>query len=107
MLESVFELTVMFFGLTNSLVTFQAMMNNLLRNMIEAKNIVALVLRSVKNIQKFLRLENYYKLFVKNFARVAKSLYKMIRKDVKWNWRERQQKAFEKLKKRFITELLG
>ena len=90
MLESVFELTVMFFGLTNSLVTFQAMMNNLLRNMIEAKNIVALVLRSVKNIQKFLRLENYYKLFVKNFARVAKSLYKMIRKDVKWNWRERQ-----------------
>ena len=90
MLESVFELTVMFFGLTNSLVTFQAMMNNLLRNMIEAKDIVALVLRSVKNIQKFLRLENYYKLFVKNFAGVAKPLYKMIRKDVKWNWRERQ-----------------
>jgi len=48
------------------------------------------VLRSVKNIQKFLRLENYYKLFVKNFAGVAKPLYKMIRKDVKWNWRERQ-----------------
>ena len=44
MLEGVFELTVMFFGLTNSLVTFQAMMNNLLRNMIEAKDIVALVI---------------------------------------------------------------
>jgi len=44
MLESVFELTVIFFGLTNSLVTFQAMMNNLLRNMIEAKDIVALVI---------------------------------------------------------------
>ena len=44
MLEGVFELIVMFFGLTNSLVTFQAMMNNLLRNMIEAKDIVALVI---------------------------------------------------------------
>ena len=44
MLEGVFELTVMFFGLTNSLVTFQTMMNNLLRNMIEAKDIVALVI---------------------------------------------------------------
>ena len=41
------------------------------------------VLRSVKNIQKFLKLKNYYKLFVKNFAGVAKPLYKMIRKDVK------------------------
>ncbi len=30
----------------------------------------------------------------------------MTRKDVKWNWRERQQKAFEELKKRFMTELV-
>jgi len=28
----------------------------------------------------------------------------MTRKDVKWNWGERQQKVFEELKKRFITE---
>ena len=27
-----------------------------------------------------------------------------MRKDIKWNWRERQQKAFEKLKERFTTE---
>jgi len=30
--ESVFELTVIFFGLTNSLATFQAIINNLLRD---------------------------------------------------------------------------
>ena len=44
-----------------------------------------LVLKSVKNIQKFLGLTNYYRQFVKNFARVAKHLYKITRKDVKWN----------------------
>jgi len=35
MLESVFEPTVMFFGLTNSPETFQAIINDLLKNMIE------------------------------------------------------------------------
>ena len=43
MLEGVFELTVMFFGLTNSLVTFQAMINDLLRDMIETRDVVAFV----------------------------------------------------------------
>jgi len=38
--EDAFELTVMFFGLTNSLVTFQVIRNNLLRNMIETGDIV-------------------------------------------------------------------
>ena len=60
--------------------------------------------RNVKDVQKFLGLANYYKLLVKNFIRIAKLLYKIIRKDVKWNWRERQQKVFEKLKKRFTME---
>jgi len=45
--------------------------------------------KSVKNVQKFLGLENYYKQFVKNFVRVAKLFYEMIRKDMKWNWRKR------------------
>jgi len=30
----------------------------------------------------------------------------MMRKDVEWNWGERQQKAFEELKERFTIELV-
>ena len=60
--------------------------------------------RSVKEVQKFWRLANYYRQFVKDFTRIAKPLHEMTRKDVKWNWGERQQKVFEKLKERFITE---
>jgi len=60
--------------------------------------------RSVKDIQKFLELANYYKQFVKDFTRVAKPFHEMIRKDIKWNWEEKQQKVFEELKKRFMIE---
>ena len=60
--------------------------------------------RSVKNMQKFLGLANYYRQFVKNFAKIAKPLHEMTRKETKWSWREKQQKAFEKLKKRFTME---
>jgi len=28
----------------------------------------------------------------------------MTRKDVKWNWKEREQRAFEELKERFMME---
>ena len=41
--KSTFKLTVMFFGLTNSLATFQMMMNNLLSNIIEARNIAVFI----------------------------------------------------------------
>ena len=64
------------------------------------------VLRSIKNIQKFLGLANYYRQFVKDFTRVEKLLHEMMRKDVEWNWGERQQKAFEELKERFTIELV-
>jgi len=62
------------------------------------------VLKSVKDIQKFLGLVNYYKWFVKDFVKIAKPLHEMMRKEIKWNWGEKQQKAFEELKERFMTE---
>jgi len=41
--EGTFEPMVMFFGLTNLLMTFQAMINNLLRNMIEAGDVATFI----------------------------------------------------------------
>ena len=58
----------------------------------------------MKDVQKFLGLANYYRRFVKDFTKIAKPLYEMMRKETKWNWEERQQKVFEKLKERFTTE---
>jgi len=41
--EGAFELMVIFFELTKSLATFQAMINDLLRNMIEAEGVAAFI----------------------------------------------------------------
>ena len=149
-----FEPTVMFFGMTNSPATFQAMMNEILRDLInEGKvavfidnvlvrtetekgydKIVEEILRrleendlyikpekcvwkvrrvgflevvigpngieiekekvdevlswpipkNVKDIRKFLGLANYYRRFIKDFAKVARPMNMLMRKDVKW-----------------------
>ena len=151
--ERSFEPIVMFFGLTNSPVIFQAIMNDLLRDLVVEKKVAVfiddvmvaietkeehneiveevlrrleendlfvklekcvwkvrevgflgviigedrvrmeketvegviewLVPRSIKDMQKFLELANYYRWFVKDFARIAKPLYEMMRKETK------------------------
>jgi len=43
MLEDVFKPTVIFFELTNSLVIFQAIINDLLRNIIEIEDVVMFI----------------------------------------------------------------
>ena len=60
--------------------------------------------KSVKNVQKFLGLANYYRQFVKDFVKIARPLHEMMRKEIKWSWGEKQQKAFEELKEKFIIE---
>jgi len=42
-----------------------------------------LVPRSVKDVQKFLGLAKYYRQFVKDFAKIAKPLHEMMRKETK------------------------
>jgi len=143
----------MYFGLTNSLATFQAMMNDLFRDLInqgdtatfiddilvaidtkeEHDELVEEVLRrleennlfvkpekckwkvreveflgvvigpkgvemqkekvegvlnwpiprNIKEVQKFLGLTNYYRRFIKNFARIAAPLHMLVRKEQK------------------------
>ena len=164
----------MFFGLTNSPATFQAMMNELLRDLINTGKVavfinnvivgteieeghdelVAEVIRRleendlyvkpkkckwkikeveflgvvigpegmkmeegkvkgvtewpapkyVKDMQKFLGLANYYHQFIEGFVSIARLLHDMVKKDKKWEWTEKQEKAFEKLKRRFTEK---
>ena len=51
----------------------------------------------VQDVRKFLGLANYYRQFIRDFAKVALPMNKLIRKDKKWNWEDEQQKAFEQL----------
>ena len=49
-------------------------------------------------------LANYYRRFVKDFAKIAKPLHQLVRKDEKWRWGEEQGEVFAKLKEIFTTE---
>ena len=174
--EGSFEPTVMFFGLTNSPATFQAMMNELLRDLINTGKVAVfiddvivrteteeghdelvaevikrleendlyvkpekckwkvrevdflgvvigsegvkmekekvkgvlewLTPKCVKDVQKFLGLANYYRQFIEGFSMVARPLHDLVKKDKKWDWTEREEKAFEELKERFTKELV-
>ncbi len=39
--------------------------------------------KSVKDIQKFLGLANYYRQFIKDFTQIARLLHELMRKDQK------------------------
>ena len=152
--EGSFEPTVMFFGLTNSPAMFQAMMNELLRDLINTGKVavfiddviigteieeghdklVAEVIKRlekndlyvklekckwkvrevrfleviigpegikmkeekvkgvlewpipkcVKDMQKLLRLANYYRQFIEGFVSIARPLHDMVKKNKKW-----------------------
>jgi len=166
-----FEPTVMFFGMMNSPAIFQAMMNKILRDIINEGKVAAFVddvlvgtetekghdeiveevlrrleendlyvkpekctwkvrkigflgvvigssgiemekekvdrvlswpePRNVKDVRKFLGLTNYYRKFIKDFARLARPINVLTRKDMKWRWEGEEQAAFDELKKAF------
>ena len=168
-----FEPAVIFFGMTNLLATFQAMMNKILKDMINKEKVVAFVdnvlvgteteeghdkiieevlrrleennlyvkpekytwkvrkieflrvviehnsieikrekvngvlswpePKNIKDVRKFLGLTNYYRRFIKGFAQAARPMNILMKKDVKQQWGKEQQKAFDELKKIFMT----
>jgi len=51
-------------------------------------------------------LANYYSQFIKGFASIARPLHDMVKKDKKWDWMEKQKKAFRELKEQFTKELV-
>jgi len=42
--------------------------------------------RNIKEVQKFLGLANYYRRFIKNFAKIAAPLHVLVKKEQKWKW---------------------
>ena len=60
--------------------------------------------KCVKDVQKFLGLANYYHRFIEGFTMVARPLHDLVKKDKKWEWAEKEEKAFKELKERFTKE---
>ena len=53
---------------------------------------------NMKDVRKFLSLANYYRRFIKDFTQVIRSMNMLTKKNIKWQWGSKQQKAFDELK---------
>ena len=60
--------------------------------------------KTVRDIRAFLGFASFYRRLVPGFAKVAKPLTELTRKDRQFNWGPCQQKAFEKLKELLCSE---
>jgi hypothetical protein len=60
--------------------------------------------RNVKGIQSFLGFANFYRRFIKDYSRITTPLTRLTRKDVQWEWGDKQQQAFDTLKEAMMTE---
>jgi hypothetical protein len=57
----------------------------------------------LKDVQAFLGFSNFYRRFIKGFSRIVKPLVALTKKDARFEWNKKCSKAFETLKKAFIT----
>ena len=59
--------------------------------------------RNVTEVRSFLGLAGYYRRFVKGFSMTAAPMTRLLQKNVKYEWSEKCQRSFNKLKA-FLTE---
>ena len=57
---------------------------------------------TVKEVRQFLGLTSYYRRFINNFSKIARPINSLLNKDIGFEWKEEQEKAFEELKKRLM-----
>ncbi|KAG8498362.1 hypothetical protein CXB51_006995 [Gossypium anomalum] len=127
-----YEFLVMPFGLTNAPAVFMNMMNRIFRQYLDRKcefwlrevsflghvvsvssirvdpSKVSAIIdwrppRNVTEVRSFLGLAGYYRRFVKGFSMIATLMTKLLQKDVKFEWSEKCQKSFDRLKT-YLTE---
>ncbi|KAF9801195.1 hypothetical protein IEO21_10184 [Rhodonia placenta] len=61
-----------------------------------------LVPRNKKDVQKFWGFSNFYRRFIKDFAKISQPLDRLTGSDP-WHWDEEEQHAFDELKRLFAT----
>lgn len=60
--------------------------------------------RNPTEIKQFLGLAGYYRKFIRNFAKVAKPLTDLTKKDIPFHWTDKQQISFDTLKLKLCEE---
>ena len=56
--------------------------------------------KSVFEICSFLGLTGYYRRFIEDFSKIAAPMTRLTRKEVKFDWDDRCEEAFQQLKRK-------
>ena len=59
--------------------------------------------RSVFEMHSFLGLAGYYRRFIENFSQLVAPMTKLTRKEVKFEWNDLCEKAFQELKRKLTS----
>ena len=59
--------------------------------------------KSVFEIRSFLGLARYYRRFIEDFSRLAAPMTRLTQKEVKFDWDDRCEEAFQEFKRRLTT----
>ena len=58
--------------------------------------------RNLRELRGFLGFANFYRRFIKDFAKLARPLNDLTKKDARWTWNIGQKQAFQALKDTFL-----
>nr|GEV20160.1 hypothetical protein [Tanacetum cinerariifolium] len=85
-----YEFQVMLFGLTNAPAVFIDLMNRASP-------------KTATEIRQFLDLVGYYRIFIEGFSKIARSMTKLTQKKVKFDWGDKQEEAFQIIKRKLCS----
>ena len=57
--------------------------------------------KKLKDVQAFMGFANFYRRFIKDFSKIARPLNDLTKKNVNWEWGEKQEDTFQELIARF------
>ncbi|GJY00795.1 putative reverse transcriptase domain-containing protein [Tanacetum coccineum] len=109
-----YEFQVMPYGLTNAPAVFMDLLNRFLKHVVDSKGIHVdpAKIKSIKDcaspksptkIHQFLGLVGYYRRFIEGFSKIAKSMTKLTQKNVKFDWGEKEEAAFQLIKQKLCS----
>ena len=77
----------------------------------DPKKIIAVknfpVPKTQKTVKQFLGLAGYYRRFIDRFSKIASPLNNLLKKDLPFNWTEKQQADFDILKEKLCEKPLS